>query len=52
MTRDQGRDVELAGRIEAAEILGELLAQQPVGADHGRLACAQRGFGGAMVEHQ
>ena len=41
MARDQRRDVEFAGGVEAAKILGELLTQQPVGADHGGLAPAR-----------
>ena len=52
MTRDQRRDVEFAGRVKAAIILGELLAQQPVGADHDRLASAQDVLGRAVIEHQ
>ena len=36
VSRDQGADVEFAGRVKTAEVLREWLAQQPVGTNHGR----------------
>ncbi len=45
-----GADVEFAGGVEAAIFLGELLAQQAIGADHCRLAV--RTSLAVVVEHQ
>ena len=38
VAREQRSDIVFAGAVEAAAALGDLLAQQPVGTDHDRLA--------------
>ena len=49
MPRDQRVDVELAGGVEAGLAVGDLLAEQPIGADHRRrFAQPRRG----MVDHE
>ena len=49
VARDQRVDVELAGGVEAGLAVGDLLAEQPIGADH-RRRLAQPRCG--MVDHE
>ncbi len=51
VARDQRADVEFAGGVEAAILLRQRLAQQPIGADH-RRSVGGLPVAGGMIEHQ
>ena len=51
VARDQPADVEFARGVEAAMLLGQRLAQQPIGADH-RRPVARMPVARGMIEHQ